>query len=551
MRIVIDLQGAQGCNRDRGIGRYAIALALGIARNRGSHDIRIILSDLFPQTIEPLRAAFLGSLPRESVHVWCAEPGVAKNNASNRFRSRVAEAQREAFIASLRPDMAIVTSVFEGFVDDVVTSISEYSSIPTAVVLYDLIPLIYKDVYLKDQRVAAWYYEKLIQFKEADLFLADSDSSRREGINLLDIDPERIVSISAGADSRYAHRKPSTADFERLRKQYGLARDFVMYTGGLDWRKNIGGLIRAYAKLPHHLRATHQLVIVCAAQSDERLTLEDCASEAGLTRDELVVTGFVSDDDLLTLYNCCKAFVFPSLHEGFGLPALEAMQCGKAVIASDTSSLPEVIGRSDALFDPRDEAAVAGALDRVLQDRAFREDLERHGPVQAAKFSWDKTAKRAIGAVEAAVGQLKASKVKRSAKERKRLAYVSPLPPERSGISDYSVELLPVLNQFYKIDVIVNQPLVSDDWVVANCHQRDVEWFLKYSHEYDRVIYHFGNSPFHEHMFDLLDNVPGVVVLHDFFLTGVLSFRGTQDFYKRIDGKSRILCSSSTRKDIE
>ena len=531
MRIVIDLQGAQGINHDRGIGRYALALALGIVRNRGSHDIRICLSDLFPHTIEPLRDAFVGSLPRESIHVWCAEPEVANNNASNAFRSRIAEAQREAFLASLRPDMVLVTSLFEGFFDNIVTSINEHSSIPTAVVLYDLIPFIYKDVYLMEPKFASWYYEKVRQLKQADLLLADSESSRGEGIDLLDIDPERIVGISASVDSRYAPRKPSTNDVERLRKQYGLARDFVMYTGGLDWRKNIEGLIRAYARLPYDLRVTHQLAIVCAAQSDARLKLELYANEVGLSRDELVVTGFVSDDDLLTLYNLCKAFVFPSLHEGFGLPALEAMQCGKAVIASQTSSLPEVVGRSDALFDPRDDAAIAGALERVLQDRSFREDLERHGSVQAAKFSWDKTATRAIGAIEAAVGRLKASKVKNSTtNERKRLAYFSPLPPEQSGISDYSVELLRILNRFYKIDVIVNQPPVSNEWIAVNCRQRDAKMFRNYAHEYDRVLYHFGNSHFHENMYDLLSVVPGVVVLHDFFLSGLLEYKGRNVF---------------------
>jgi glycosyltransferase involved in cell wall biosynthesis len=530
MRVVIDLQGAQGGNRDHGIGRCALALSQGIVRNCGSHDVRIVLSDLFPETIEPLRGAFASLLPGENVHVWCAEAGVAKNNSSNDFRRCVAEAQREAFIASLRPDMAIVTSLFEGFGDDVVTSVNEYSSVPTAVVFHDLIPFIYKDLYLTDPRVASWYYEKLVQLKQADLFLANSESSRLEGISLLDIDSDRIVNISAGSDSRFAPRKPTAVDLEYLRKQYRLARDFVMYTGGIDQRKNIEGLIRSFAKLPGGLRRAHQLAIVWAAQPDERSRLERCASEAGLGRDELVVTGIVPDDDLLTLYTCCKAFVFPSLHEGFGLPALEAMQCGKAVIASDTSSLPEVVGRPDALFNPRDDSAIAAAIERVLKDDAFRRDLERHGPIQAAKFNWDKTAERAIRAIETVIGKQRSAKAILEVGARKRLAYVSPLPPERTGIADYSAELLPFLISFYKIDVIVNQPRVCDDWIVANCRQRTVQWFRENYREYDRVLYHFGNSSFHEYMFDLLELVSGIVVLHDFSLSGIMAYRGLNTF---------------------
>ena len=104
---------------------------------------------------------------------------------------------------------------------------------------------------------------------------------------------------------------------------------------------------------------------------------------------------------------------------------------------------------------------------------------------------------------------------------RPKLAYVSPLPPERSGISDYSAELLPELSRHYDIDVIVAQDSVSHPWIKANCTLRSVAWFRDHADRYDRVLYHFGNSDFHQHMFSLLEEVPGVVVLHDFFLSGI------------------------------
>ena len=105
--------------------------------------------------------------------------------------------------------------------------------------------------------------------------------------------------------------------------------------------------------------------------------------------------------------------------------------------------------------------------------------------------------------------------------KRPRLAYVSPLPPEQSGIADYSAELIPELARHYDIDVIVDQPKVSDLEVVANCPVRDPAWFADNAASYDRILYHFGNSPFHKHMFDLLERFPGTVVLHDFFLSSV------------------------------
>jgi glycosyltransferase involved in cell wall biosynthesis len=105
---------------------------------------------------------------------------------------------------------------------------------------------------------------------------------------------------------------------------------------------------------------------------------------------------------------------------------------------------------------------------------------------------------------------------------RPKLAYVSPLLPDQSGIANYSADLLPFLNKHYKIEVIVPDGVSDDEWVKKNCTVRSVVWFKKHCAQYERVLYHFGNSMFHSHMFDLLKNIPGIVVLHDFYLSGVL-----------------------------
>lgn len=104
-----------------------------------------------------------------------------------------------------------------------------------------------------------------------------------------------------------------------------------------------------------------------------------------------------------------------------------------------------------------------------------------------------------------------------------RLAFVSPLPPERSGIADYSAELLPELARYYTVDVVVAQKDVSDSWIKANCPIRDLTWFERHAHGYDRIVYQFGNSLFHDHMLRLLDRYPGIVVLHDYYLGGLIA----------------------------
>jgi len=521
MRIAIDMQGAQASNAQRGIGRYTLSLTQAMARARGEHELILVLNGALPDSIEPIRAAFDGLLPADAIRVWDCPGPVAAADPGNDWRRRSAELLREAFIASLDPDIVLVSSLFEGLGDEAVTSVGALTTLPTAVVLYDLIPLIRRQPYLENPAVENWYENKIGHLRRAALLLAISESSRHEGIAYLGFPAADCVTISTAAD---AHFRPQTIDPQaaaELRARYGLKGPFVMYTGGIDHRKNIEGLIRAYALLPTHLRASHQLAIVCSAQPAARAALVKLARQQGLAEDRLVLTGYVPEEDLLALYSLCELFVFPSFHEGFGLPALEAMSCGRAVIASGTSSLPEVIGRADALFDPTSDAAIAARIEQVLGDPALRAELERHGLEQAKRFSWDDSARRAIAALEgwhAARPQAVPAPARRP-----RMAYVSPLPPARSGISDYSAELLPQLARHYDIDVIVAQGGVETPWIRANCGVRSVEWLRAHAQDYERVVYHFGNSEFHQHMFGLLGEVPGVVVLHDFFLSGLVA----------------------------
>ncbi|MFA7588209.1 MAG: glycosyltransferase, partial [Novosphingobium sp.] len=523
MRIVIDLQGAQStANGNRGIGRYSIALAKAMARNRGTHEIVIALSDLFPDTVEPIRKEFEGLLPRDSIRVWTMPGPVARLQEDNDWRRRAAELARETFLASLRPDIVLVSSLFEGLVDDAVTSVGTIPGTPpVAVILFDLIPFIHRKPYLENPAVERWYLEKIEHLRRADLLLSISEASRQEGLTHLQLREDRCVSISTDADPQFGRIDVPLAREQALRTRYALDRPFVMYTGGIDHRKNIEGLISAFAKLPADVRERHQLAIVCSVQPSEKDRLEAFARAAGLPEGGLVLTGFVPEEDLIALYNVCALFIFPSWHEGFGLPALEAMRCGAPVIGSNLSSIPEVIGLEEALFDPRSEQAMMAALERGLTDADYRARLVAHGEAQAGRFSWDVSAERAIAAMEKLVAAPAASRAATTASTRPRLAFVSPLPPERSGIADYSAELLRALSRHYEIDVIVDQKAISDRWITRNCAVRTPDWLLANAGRYDRVLYHFGNSTFHQHMFDLLGQIPGVVVLHDFFLSGI------------------------------
>lgn len=530
MRIVIDLQGAQSKgSRGRGIGRYTLSLARGLARNRGRHELFIVLNGMFPESIESIRSALADCLPRDAFKVWAAQSPVAFADAERIAYRKAAELIREAFIASLEPDVVLLSSLFEGLSDDAVTSVPEQPSVPTAVVLYDLIPLIHRKHYLSDPLTETWYRLKLEHLQRADAVLSISASSGDEAVRHLAFPPERVTNISAACDDHFQPSDLSEQQLLDLRDRFGISSAYIMYTGGIDHRKNVEAIITAYSQLPPSLRAVHQLVLVCSIRPEDCDRLTRLGKQLGLMRGQLVLTGFVSDPDLLTLYNGCHLFVFPSWHEGFGLPALEAMRCARPVLAANTSSLPEVVGFDEALFDPHDSAKITEKLEQGLTDTAFRLRLVTHGVAQAARFSWDRTAQAALGAlerlVETSANNGAAAAPAPAAVPRRRLAYVSPLPPGRSGISDYSAELLPALSRWYDIDVVVDQEVVSCLPLPAGCTLRDVAWLRQEHAQCDRVLYHFGNSTFHSHMFELVEAIPGVVVLHDFYLSGIYAHR--------------------------
>jgi len=525
MRIVIDMQGAQSVGtRNRGVGRYTVAITKALLRNRGGHHIVLALNGNFADTIIPLCTAFDGMLLPEHIHIWHLSTPTSCIDTANRWRSDTAELTYESFLASLKPDFVFITSLFEGLVDNTVVSIHRLlRSAPVAVVLYDLIPYLYPDPYLENPAVKDWYLEKIEHLRKADLWLAISESSRHDGITQLDLPEEWTVNIGTDADALFQIVPISTDREAILRTQYGLSRPFVLYTGGIDHRKNIEALIRAFAQLPEPLRNAHQLAIVCSIQPADRERLMHLVRQHGLNEQGVVLTGFVPDADMLAFYNLCQLFVFPSWYEGFGLPALEAMRCGAPVIGANTSSLPEVIGLNEALFDPYSDEAIARMLERGLTDEVFHQTLLEHGKKQACKFSWDDSVRRAIAAMERKHEQWERAAASIQVQARPKLAYVSPLRPMCSGIADYSAELLPELGKLYDIDVIVEQDDITDSWVKENCHIRTSQWLRQNDRQYDRVLYHFGNSEFHQHMFQLLEDVPGVVVLHDFYLSGILA----------------------------
>lgn len=400
MRIAIDMQSAQSGSRMGGIGRYSIELAKAMARNSRGHDLWLVINNLLPLPIVDVRCAFSDLLPQDRIRVFDAHSGIAEHG-NNKAKVRAAELIREDFINGLKPDVVHVSSLFEGLQEEVITSVGTlFPATRTAVTLYDLIPLVQKQKYLADEENLQYYLGKINNLKTAGLILSISEFSRRQAIELLGLGPAQVINISSGVDERFRPTCVAQDDAARLRKKYRITKRYLMYTGSFDQRKNHANLIRAFGLVPNSARKDHQLLIVGNGWDAIYRQLRDIATKAGLSDDQIVFTGHVEEEDLLPLYSLCDLFVFPSLAEGFGLPALEAMSCGIPTIASNCTSLPEVIGWTEAQFDPLKPPSIAKTITRVLSDKSFREKLRAHGLEQAKHFSWDRSARKALEGLE-------------------------------------------------------------------------------------------------------------------------------------------------------
>jgi len=398
MKILIDIQGMQGLGSNRGIGRYTYAFTKHfIKQTSEKHEIYLLINGLFKHTAKKVQDQFKTLLSQDRFIIFDAVEPADEFRTENIWNCRISEHMREKLIKDIAPDILIITSLFEGGLDNSITSIGTYThDIPTAVIFYDLIPYLRQETYLNTPEMKQWYMRKLNSLKRADKLLCISSYAQEEAYLFLGKKSNEMVTISSATDDMFKTANSYTSALQK----YNISKPFLMHTSAYESRKNFEGLIKAYALLPDTLRQHYQLVLVCKLSSKIRSHLIKVGRNAGLKTDDLVLTGFVPDSDLITLYTQATLFVFPSIHEGFGLPVLEAMSCGTATIGSATSSIPEVIGRSDALFDPLNPQSIADKITEALTNRDFLSSLEQHALKQAKKFSWKRTAQKALAFIE-------------------------------------------------------------------------------------------------------------------------------------------------------
>jgi len=238
--------------------------------------------------------------------------------------------------------------------------------------------------------------------RKAAQILTLSEFSRQDIIDTYSIAPDRVSVTPAAAASHFKPIEDET-ELRKIREAYGIERDYILSVSSIQPRKNLIRLIEAYSclrglrpegKLP-------QLVLVGKRGWLDNETFR--AAQRHSANNDIAFTGYVAEKDLPALYSGAICFVYPSFFEGFGLPVLEAMQCGAPVIAGNRTSIPEVVGKAGLLFDPFDTNSLVQALTRVLDDSEYRAVLRMQGLERARQFDWKQTARMTLQAYQKAI----------------------------------------------------------------------------------------------------------------------------------------------------
>lgn len=248
-----------------------------------------------------------------------------------------------------------------------------------------------------DRRIATRARRRLpIMLRSAARIITPTESVKRELIERFQISPD-FIAVTPEAPRKTFQPMPASETMA-VKQRLGIADDFILCVGTIEPRKNLPTLVRAFAELLRHTEHRPQLII---AGPKGWLTAEfDRAVAQADFGDRLRMIGYVSDEDLRSLYSSCQAFVYPSLYEGFGLPPLEAMACGAPVIASRIAAHVETLGAHAHLVEPTDERALAQVITTLLENQNERNRMSQSGIEHAAQFSWEKTAKLTLEVYE-------------------------------------------------------------------------------------------------------------------------------------------------------
>ena len=396
-RIWVDGQCFQTASNVRGIGRYVIEL-LRAMQTQPNVQLVISLNAVMAEEAIAARRYLERFLPSAEIHSWFGTAADGEGITGLTPMRHADSAALRAHINALAPDVALCPSLFEGF-HDLSAPLIETDGLncPTVCIFHDAIPHRFPERYFHHLELTKAYYRRLMAVRRFDLVLCNSSFTADEYRDILERD--NCVAIHAGLADTFRRALVQPTDHATA-AALALPERYVLYVGGLDWRKNVSTLVQAMGKIDQVRSGALSLVIAGKSEAHPLAQLRTEWRRLGLPEKGFVVTDFVSDEALVECYRKATLAVQPSLMEGFGLTALEAMSVGTPFLAARGSATSEVIGNDDQLFDGSSADDLARQINRVLHDSAFVRNIVEHGDNRCSLYSWDRSARITIEAID-------------------------------------------------------------------------------------------------------------------------------------------------------
>lgn len=383
--------------------------------------------------------------------------------------------------------------------DAVVRPLRDRAAVKAAVI-YDFIPFDEPNRYLSARATRLEYYAALAALPAYDLYFPLSKYTASRLFDLVQVEAARVFTI--GAPVRPGLTPPATPP---------AGKPYFLCVAGDDWRKNVECPIAAFAELARPGRADIGLVIVggySKARQGELLSRFPVTA-----RHQVLFADRLADAELAALYAGAVATICPSRLEGFSLPVVEALACGSPVLAANCAAQAELLPDADSLFSPHDSRRLASLMTALLDDPARRAALLSRQRPAAAPFTEQAVAERFWKPIFARLGAHAVAAPTPLRGRRPRLAFVTPMPPETTGVAAYSARTLPALARLADVDVFTDAPdAASRDGYRFGGPISSVPYV---SRRYDRVISVIGNSRFHSRIVDYLRDFGGACIAHD------------------------------------
>jgi len=382
----------------RGVGVYIEGIVRELAEVAAGHDIQYLFNAEFPDQFFECLDRLAGIVTRENSYLF-AQKIVENYRFASDQQIRVAEKFVSAFVETLAPDIFFSPNLQEGLDDRAITAFAagsgDFAQIST---LHDMVPMYFEEDYLSDTRTRQWYERKLHDARRCDRIVTVSHASKRDIERFLGVDPAQVRVVRNGYDPNRFNPTRGEGELEEVHRLVGTSTEYILHYGGADKHKNLTRLLHAYARLPRAIRTRYPLVLGGRDVATSAEVLQAIAEHR--LNEQVLLPGFIPSGLLPAVIRGAALFVFPSTQEGFGLPVIEAMACGTPTIGSNNSGVGEVVGNSEAEFDPFSVQEIADGIRSALESDSRRAGLRHNGLKRASAYSWKAAAQDLISLFE-------------------------------------------------------------------------------------------------------------------------------------------------------